>query len=216
MAKLHIFDMDNTLINCDCDVTWKQFVVKHGMAPESAIAETERFFADYDNGKMDQKSFIDFQLAEIKGRSMIEMGKLTRQHFAEFVLENVRPAAMEAVLEAFGNGEDVALLTGTNEVITRPVADHFHISEICACGLEIVDGIYTGNVIPPYPCGASKIYYLGALCSRHNVTPADVTAYGDSVNDIPLLEMVGDPVAVSPSPQLREYAEKKHWRIVEW
>ena len=73
MADLHIFDMDHTLIESDCDVTWKEFLVAERLAPESDLREAERFFDQYNRGCMDQDEFNAFQLREFIGRTPGEM-----------------------------------------------------------------------------------------------------------------------------------------------
>ena len=68
-AKFYLFDMDHTLIQADCDVTWKQFAVAHGLAPETALVEADRFFDDYNAGKLDIEAFHEFQFREFAGNS---------------------------------------------------------------------------------------------------------------------------------------------------
>ena len=67
-AEVYLFDMDETLINVDCDVTWKEFAVKYGYAPENALAEADRFYLEYCAGTLDIDEFLTFQLAEFAGK----------------------------------------------------------------------------------------------------------------------------------------------------
>ena len=75
---IFFFDMDHTLINHDCDVSWKQFVVKHGLAPESDLAEADRYFDDYNAGTLDVEEFYGFQFREFVGISYATMSKLEK------------------------------------------------------------------------------------------------------------------------------------------
>ena len=68
-AKVYFFDMDHTLIDNDCDVSWKEFTVAHGLAPRSHLEEAERFFDDYNRGCLDTAKFIRFQLSEFVGKT---------------------------------------------------------------------------------------------------------------------------------------------------
>ena len=44
MIRLHIFDMDGTLIDNDCDVSWKLFLVRSGIAPRDDLELADRFY----------------------------------------------------------------------------------------------------------------------------------------------------------------------------
>ena len=97
---LWFFDMDHTLIDNDCDVSWKKFLVQHGLAPAAAMDEADRFFADYLAGHLDYDAFIRFQLAEFASRTPAEMAALARWHFVEVV----RPPAVSGGLPGGGRG----------------------------------------------------------------------------------------------------------------
>lgn len=216
MIKLHIFDMDNTLLEADCDVTWKEFLVSRNYAPHDALAISDRFMADYDAGCLDHDEFIRFQLAEFAGRTAAEMAKIANEHFEARIRQAVRPKAFAFVKEVIASGTPAVMLTSTNAVIARPVAMHFGFSEFIGAGLEMNNGVYTGNPAGVYPAQQGKVYYLGKLCERHNIDASQVTAYGDSINDAPLLSMTGKAVAVSPSASLLEIARKNNWQIENW
>ena len=40
-------------------------------------------------------------------------------------------------------------------------------------------------------------------------------AYGDSYADLPVLNLVGNPIAVKPDEKLRHIAIRKQWEIIE-
>ena len=216
MIKLYLFDMDKTLLESDCDVTWKEFLVKHHLAPENALETAEKFNQDYKAGTLDDAAFTEFQLAEFKGKTKPEMLKLAVMHFEEYVKPNIRPQAFSLVKELISKGMKVAMLTSTNHILATPVAAHFGITDYIGAGLEMVNGRFTGRPAGCYPDGNGKIFHLGRLCERFAIDAAEVAAFGDSVNDIRLLETVGLPVAISPSPALRERAASGNWKIEEW
>ncbi len=57
---------------------------------------------------------------------------------------------------------------------------------------------------------------MAEFCRRRGLTLAEAAYYGDSVNDVPILEAVGHPVAVNPSPLLRRAAEERGWPIIDF
>lgn len=216
MKKIQIFDLDNTLIDMDSDYRWKFFAVEKGLAESDAVARAEAFYRDYEEGKLDIDAFLDFQLAEFRGRTVGEVAKLAGEFFEKYVLPAVRRDAVAAVKKAIDAGCAVAVLSSTCDAIVRPAAEYFGISDVIGTRLEEKEGRYTGKISGVYAIGRGKIAAAAAFCRKNGASFDDVCAYGDSVNDICLLEQCGEAVAVNPAPALREAAEKNRWTIASW
>ena len=210
------FDMDHTLINLDCDVSWKYFAVEHHLAGPDAVAEADRFFADYLAGKLDIADFLRFQFREFIGKTQPELEALARQHFEECVRPKIYPAARELLASLHRQGIPTAILTSTNSVIARPVAEALGVPEVYGCTLEMIDGRCTGQVAGTYGVGPGKVTIAQEVLARRGVPLASIAYYGDSVNDRYLLEAVGFPHTVNPSEKLREIAVEKNWPILNW
>lgn len=216
MAEFYVFDMDHTLLENDCDVSWKEFMVSCGLAPESAIAESDRFFELYLEGKLDFNEFIAFQLKEFAGRTPEDMRKLADRHFESVVKPRVRPKAMEYVRSVIASGKKTAILTSTNTIIAEPVGRHFGIDLVIGADLEIADGLYTGNIAGIYTAGEGKAQVVRQLSEKSGIPLEKFAAFGDSINDLALLKTVGEPYAVSPSASLKDEAEKLNMSMLEW
>lgn len=214
--KVFIFDMDSTLIHADCDVTWKSFAVRHGLAPESAIAEADRFYEDYKNGCLDPVAFMRFQLAEFIGNTPEEMAEVCRKHFEEFIRPACYPEALALVRDLKAQGIPTAILTSTNTEIASPTAAWFGVDELMGTRLAVKDGRFTGEIAGEYAVRAGKIAPAEDFAARHGATLAETAYYGDSINDLNLLQVVGFPVAANPCSELRKIAEENNWRIVDF
>ncbi len=215
-VREHWFDMDHTLIENDCDVSWKDFVVAKRLADESALATADAFYQDYLAGTLDAEAFARFQLAEFAGRSEAEMAALAREHFETVVRERVRPKALARVREAAASGCVTAILTSTNLVLARPVAEYFGVDYCHGAELELVDGRYTGRHSGNYPVGAGKVLVAERECARRGVKLDEVAYYGDSFNDRFILAAVGAPFAVNPDDKLRRLAETNGWPLLNF
>ena len=213
---IFFFDMDHTLINHDCDVSWKQFVVKHGLAPESDLAEADRYFDDYNTGTHDVEEFYGLQYREFVGRTEPEMLELSNLHFREFVEPHIYAEGRRLVGSLLRQGSPVAILTSTNSIVARPIAEALGISEVLGTTLELRDGRFTGRITGPYGAREGKVAIAREWAARHGVTLADFAYYGDSVNDVQILEAVGFPNTVNPSGELRRIAEERNWPILNW
>ncbi|MBN1343320.1 MAG: HAD-IB family hydrolase [Phycisphaerae bacterium] len=214
--KIAFFDMDHTLMDNDCDVSWKDFLVDRGLAHPSEREEMTAFFQQYLEGRLDVDGFLDFQLRQFQGKAHEEIHPLIREHFAERVVARIYPEALAAVASLRSASVPTYLLTATNGIIAGPVAEHFGFDGMLATRLETADGRYTGKIIPPYCFHSHKIMYARQTCDRHGVDLRDAAYYGDSTSDIPLLESVGYPTVVNPGQELESRASRDGWAIARW
>ena len=216
MTDFYVFDMDYTLIENDCDVSWKEFCVAEKIAPESDVAEAERFYQLYLEGNLDADEFLAFQLREFVGNDEGTMRLLAEKHFESIVKNRVRPKALEYVRKLLSSGKRCAILTSTNEIIARPTGAFFGITEVYGAQLEMQNGVYTGRRIGIYTAGEGKAEIVKRLAAESNIELSRIAAFGDSINDLPLLKCVGEPFAVSPGAALKDEAEKLGFTILDW
>ena len=81
---------------------------------------------------------------------------------------------------------------------------------------EVVDGKFTGRLVGDILHGPGKTHAVAALATIENLDLERCTAYSDSVNDVPMLSMVGTPVAINPDSKLRDVAEDNGWLIRDY
>jgi len=215
-VKIAFFDMDHTLMDNDCDVSWKQFLIEEGWADPSEKDEAARFYQDYREGQLDIDAFLNFQLRQFKGRTVDEMSWLSQQHCDRKVIPLIYSEARVAVDQFRTAGIPVYLLTATNEAVASPVAKYLGLDGILATLLEEKKGRYTGRIVPPYCYREDKIRYARSLCRKLECDLSDAAYYGDSAADVPMLKTVGDPVMVNASGTLLELATQNGWRIEQW
>lgn len=216
MPKIYFFDMDHTLIDNDCDVSWKSFVVEQEIAPPDALERATFFYYQYVEGKLEITDFMDFQLQEFIGKTEAEMEKLSQLHFETWVKKTIYADARTEVKRVQALGIPTVLLSATNTVIAQPVAKYFAFDACLATELELKDAHYTGKLAGEYALGAGKIAMAEKYCESLNLSLADAAYYGDSVNDFPILEAVGFPIAANPCSELEAGALEYNWPIIRF
>ena len=114
------------------------------------------------------------------------------------------------------NGDTLVVITASNTFVTAPIVKRYGINHLIATEPEIVSGRYTGKVsgIPCFKSG--KIENLMPWLERNGQSLKDSTFYSDSHNDLPLLELVDNPVAVNADKILAKIAQTKGWDILNW
>jgi HAD superfamily hydrolase (TIGR01490 family) len=212
---LAIFDLDNTLIGGDSDHLWGQFVCEEGLVDAADFgARNDRFYADYQAGRLDINAYLRFALGPLRGRDRATLDGWHARFMANKIEPIMLPKARILVDRHRARGDDLLVITATNRFITEPIALAMGIPEIIACEPEIVDGRYTGEPtgIPSYKEG--KIERLHQWLEGRDIPLAGAYFYSDSHNDLPLLEQVDKPVAVDPDPALLAHARMRGWPII--
>lgn len=215
--KLALFDLDGTLLPGDSDHAFGEFLIREGLADGDAYrARNDAFFADYQAGRLDIHDYVAFCTAPWRSLPPAQQAELQRRFVREVIEPDLRPAARELVRRHQQAGERVAIVTATNDFITRPVADAFGVDTLIATELERdADGRATGRIrgVPSFRDG--KIVrveqWLGAPLS----SVERCTFYSDSTNDLPLLDRVSHPVATNPGAGLRAEALRRGWPILD-
>ena len=212
---LAIFDLDNTLLGGDSDNLWGQFVCERGLVDGSDFAaRNEQFYEDYKAGALDIDAYLRFALSTLVGHSREELDAWHREFMASKIEPILLPRADQLIASHRARGHELLIITATNEFITRPIAELLGVPELIACQGETVDGRYTGEPrgVPSYHAG--KVTRLRAWLAERDLSLDGAFFYSDSHNDLPLLELVDNPVAVDPDDRLRARALKEGWPVI--
>jgi putative phosphoserine phosphatase/1-acylglycerol-3-phosphate O-acyltransferase len=131
----------------------------------------------------------------------------------ELVLPTVYPEAVETIRKHQAQGHVVAIVSGATKFVVRPLAEALGIKHYLYTRLEVENGRFTGRVIDPICFEEGKIYWLQQFIDERGIDLAKSWFYTDSVTDLPLLDLVGHPVAVNPDPFLFRAARRRQWPV---
>jgi HAD superfamily hydrolase (TIGR01490 family) len=216
---LALFDLDGTLLPRDSDHAFGEFLVERGWASDDVFRRAnDRFYADYLEGRLDMDAYVDFATSAWRGRPEAEQQRVLADFVEEIIRPLLHPAAMELVRGHRDDGERLAMVTATNEFVTRPIAALFGIDVLIATELErdAADRV-TGRIAGTPSFREGKIArvqaWLAGLGSSLAAAPR-CTFYSDSTNDLPLLEAVSHPVATNPGAGLARIAAERGWPVI--
>lgn len=215
MKRLALFDLDNTLLNGDSDYAWGCFMVRKNLVNGALFeAENRRFYQNYLDGVLDIQAYLEFQLAPLAGMDRTQLDGWHAVFMEEMIEPIILPKA-EALLRSHREaGELLAIVTATNRFVTGPIARRLGVEHLLATELEEREGHFTGRPagVPCFQQG--KVTRLKAWMEENRYSLKGSCFYSDSRNDIPLLAMVENPVAVDPDPVLRAHAEAMGWPVI--
>jgi len=213
-----LFDLDNTLLAGDSDFEWAQFLIEQGVLDREVYeARNLEFYEQYKAGTLDIHEFLDFQLKPLSRHPRSQLDVWHAEFMRAKILPIITAKARALVAEAQQDADLAAIITATNSFVTLPIARELGVPHLIATEPEQVAGEFTGQVSGT-PCfREGKIARLDGFLKTQGTSWNDVRIsrfYSDSLNDLPLLQRVSDPVAVDPDPTLRAHAEQHGWPVI--
>ena len=210
-----IFDLDDTLIAGDSDYKWGQFLVDKRLVNTKKFKEmNDRFYKQYKEGALNIDEYLNFSCSTLTQYSIQELQAFR----SEFVAERIAPIILKEAQNLVENhrkqGDTLLVITATIEFITRPIVDKFGIDILIAPEPEILADRYTGKTIGLPSFGEGKVTRLHQWLKTQEISMEGSYFYSDSHNDLPLLRLVDNPVAVDPDQILKEEAQKHNWPII--
>jgi HAD superfamily hydrolase (TIGR01490 family) len=216
-AKLSLFDLDNTLLNGDSDYCWAQYLIERGILERDEYErKNDWYYQHYKMGTLDIHDYLRFQLAPVAGRPRDEIDGWHR----DFMAKKIRPIIHAGTPALLAQHDDAlrAIVTATNRFITAPIAEELGVPHLIACEVEEgPDRRLTGRAVGTPSFREGKIARLHDWLAGLGYRLEDFNEswfYSDSLNDLPLLQIVSRPVAVDPDPVLQRYAEEHGWPIL--
>ena len=212
---LTIFDLDETLIAADSDHEWGQFVVDKGLVDAQIHKKkNDDFYALYKAGQLDIDEYLQFSCSVLTQYSIEDLHRFRSEFVAQRILPIILDKAQDLVKKHRQLGDTLLVITSTIEFVTRPIVDEFGIDILIAPDPEIVSNRYTGRIVGVPSFAAGKVTRLEQWLANRQDSLEGSSFYSDSHNDLPLLRLVDNTVAVDPDPILREKAEENQWPII--
>jgi HAD superfamily hydrolase (TIGR01490 family) len=218
MNALALFDLDNTLLSCDSDYEWGQYLIDQGVLERDEYErQNAAYYEQYKEGTLDIHEFLGFALRPLAAHTPEDLARWHEGFMAARIRPAMTPQARALVRRHQDAGDLCAVVTATNSFVTAPIAREFGIAHLVATEPERANGRYTGRVAGT-PCfregKIERVRDWLAAQGRKLADFPDSSFYSDSHNDLPLLELVARPVAVDPDPKLAAEAGRRGWPVI--
>ncbi|WP_199286709.1 HAD family hydrolase [Nocardioides houyundeii] len=155
-------------------------------------------------------------LSFIAGHTVAELEELGEEIFDEAMAHRIWPGTRALAQMHLDQGQRVWLVTAAPIEIASIIARRLGLTGAMGTVAEHVDGVYTGQLVGDLLHGPAKAEAIKSLAAREGLDLSHCSAYSDSYNDLPMLGLVGDPVAINPDPQLRSHARQHGWRVRDY
>jgi HAD superfamily hydrolase (TIGR01490 family) len=157
---------------------------------------------------------------EVFFQSYKGLSKDRLRYFSEELFEEVlKPAIFDGTPELIAQSKKIGqrqiVLTGALDFTIEHLMEYLGIDDYKANRLEFVNGYATGRVLPPVMASATKAKWIREFAEREGINLSESFAYSDSISDLPMLSIVGHPVAVNPDFRLKQTALQHDWAILD-
>ena len=215
---LALFDLDNTLLAGDSDYEWTQHLLSKGILDrETFEARNQEYYEQYKAGQLNIVEFLDFQLQSLARNSRADLEAWHDEFMAERILPILGPKSRELVKRHQDAGDLCAVVTATNSFVTGPICRELGIDHLIATIAAQENGQFTGKPRGTPSFREGKITRVEGWLESIGLWWSSFERswfYSDSLNDLPLLSKVSDPVAVDPDDTLRAHATNEGWKIM--
>ena len=164
----------------------------------------------------DMASATESALSFVEGRRVTELVDLGEEIFADEMSDKLIPGTLALAQSHLDAGQRVWLVTATPVELATIIAKKLGLTGALGTVAEVNDGVYTGRLVGAPLHGMAKAEAVRAIADREGLDLSRCSAYSDSANDIPMLSLVGNPVAVNPDSTLRQHAREVGWPIYDF
>jgi HAD superfamily hydrolase (TIGR01490 family) len=210
------FDLDRTLISGSSAFAFGLAAWRNDFVPtRELVGDATNAFVFRLAGGSDARSEATREriLSAVAGHEVDELMRLGEDVVPQ-LLAKVRPEA-QSLLEMHAEaGRDRFIVSATPQELTDRLAEALGMEGSVGTRSEVVDGRYTGRLDGPFVYGQGKAEAVEKLAAERGYDLRLCFAYSDSSSDLPLLELVGHPVAVNPDRSLESVAYQRGWPIV--
>jgi HAD superfamily hydrolase (TIGR01490 family) len=216
--QLALFDLDLTLLPIDTADTWSRHVVhRGGLDRRDYDARIREFARSYHAGTFDCEAYVRFQMELLALFPRASLDAWHAEFMEQSVRPHVRPEARALVERHRRQGDEPALVTGTNAYVVTPIAREFGIEHVLAVEPEEAGGEFTGGWVGTHTCQAGKVSKVEQWLGGRGLDWAGVRTvfYSDSINDLPLLERVTEPVVTNGDARLAAIARERGWPTLQ-
>lgn len=205
--------MDKTIISENSGSIILRDSWERGELSNWDLARGAGAYLQYKLGVLNMEAWTVEMLRGLAGQLESELMETGRVLFEKRMVDKIYPEARRLIAEHLAKGHVVAIVSGSIRFLVEPLAVFLSVKHVLCTELETQDGVLTGRCVEPICFEEGKIYWLQGFIERHQIDLARSWFYTDSITDLPVLDLVGHPVATNPDPMLYLTANRRGWPI---
>jgi HAD superfamily hydrolase (TIGR01490 family) len=213
------FDVDNTLMRGASLFHVARKMHQRGaftLLQAAGFAWTQFKFVTRGENMDDVHAVRDSALNLAAGITVEDVKALGEEVYDEMIASRIWPGAKALAQQHLRVGRRVWLVTATPIEVATVIATRLGLTGALGTVGEVADGMYTGRLVGDILHGSAKAVAVQGIADVEGLDLKRCWAYSDSYNDIPLLTLVGHPVAINPDARLRRHARDNNWPVYDF
>jgi HAD superfamily hydrolase (TIGR01490 family) len=212
MTGIDFFDVDHTLTRRSSGGRFLAAAMRRRVVPRRLLLVLPWYSLTYRLGLFRPGAW-EKGFPYMRGIARATLVEVAQESFDRALKGDLFPETVELVNQLRAQGRRVILATSSLDIIVQPLASFLNVDGLLATALEFEGGACTGRLDGMPMFRREKKERVLSFIAAEGVAARDCSFYSDSINDLPLLEAVGTPVAVNPDFRLRRIARRRGWTI---
>lgn len=210
------FDMDGTIVDGDTnDISISHFV-ELGLADETIIESLKVYGQMFFQGTLDINEFVKFAVKPLVGLPKEKLNEILSTTVRDKIIPLVKPGALRQIDFHNKRGDRIVIVTSTMDYLVEHVANQLNISDYIAAPMEKINGVLSGAQCGTVPFQHDKVVRIKSFLEDNKLSLDDSYAYGDTINDLPMIKICQHKFAVDPNEVLLKSDDIKELDIVDW
>jgi HAD superfamily hydrolase (TIGR01490 family) len=212
------FDLDNTLIRGSSMYYLAKVLVREKVLSRRELGRFASAQAKFIRSKTEDKKIsqviTERALSLIKGREQADLTKFLDMTVNEIIKGALYKEVVNKLVWHTSRGDSTWLVTASPIEIAFNLAKKLKMNGALGTVSEVINGKYTGRLQGEVLHGPRKARAIFEMSTKANIDLTDSYGYSDSLNDLPLLCTVSNPVVVNPNTELLRIAKKNSWEVI--
>ena len=215
--KLAIFDLDHTILKCNSDHSWLDYLTNKGfIKKEEYFEQNAEFQKKFREANVNYKEYYEFTIQYLRNKSDDYISNIRSDFMKDIIEPSINIYALRLIHKHYDKDDELLLASGTTSIIAGPIAKRLEFKNVVCTKCEQKNNIYTGKIEDPPSLGEGKLINVQTWMQNNGFSNFNgTTFYSDSILDMPLLEKVEKPVAVNPDKELLRVSQDLGWEIID-
>ena len=212
------FDLDKTIIARSSSLAFSRPFYSSGLINRrtvlrSAYAQFVYLVGGADHDQMERMR--EYLQSMVAGWPVAQVREVVAETLHELIDPIVYAEAVALIDQHRAAGRDIVIVSSSGTEVVEPIGRMLGADRVVATRMVIDDGRYTGE-IEYYAYGPTKAEAIAEMATEQGYDLTASYAYSDSQTDLPMLEVVGHPVAVNPDRELARVAADRDWPVLRF
>ena len=218
MTTAAFFDLDNTVVRGSSLFPLAWSLVRSGRISSSEMVRFASMNARFVGSRTESVTSRDYvmhrALSLVSGQSVQSIHSMCDELVPHLMRRRLNAHVVAEIDRHKFSGNQTWLVTASPIELAERIARALGMTGALGTQAAHVGGFYTGELCGPILHGPNKARAVSALANVESLVLSRCSAYSDSINDLPLLVMVGRPTVVNANRRLRQIALRNGWGVL--